>query len=251
MKREIYICVAVVYSACAAVPALATTASSLSSFEGREEPTVVYHYNSDSFSSDSYTNITSPASGTFRMQLRFRQNDWWDGDQSGTNKDRQRGEVKGLGAHQHMNETYEYGTTWRSDSNFRGSSRFTHIFQLKATNGTTGPPMVTFSINDGTSSAGVKYCSGGCSSGQTTARGVSWARATWETILIRIHTSTSSGEVRLSKNGDSMSGKTGTPVYLSGSTDYRPKWGLYRGVNHDSPLTDGYIEHRNVNANKR
>lgn len=248
MRRASYVCAALVCAS--AAPALAVTATSFGSFEGEEEPRVIYDLQSG-HRSDSYDNMTMPASGTFRFFLRYRRGDWWDGDMSTDRTDRQRAEVKGLGARQRMNETYEYGTSWRSDADFRGTTRFTHIFQLKATNGTLGPPMITFSINDGTSSAGLKYCSGGCTSGHTTARGVSWARATWQTNVYRIRTSTSSGEVRLSKNGDSLSGRTGIPVYLSGSTEYRPKWGLYRGVNADSPLNDDYIEHRSVNANRR
>ena len=250
MKRELYVCATLACAAFGAAPALAVTATSFSSFEGEEEPRVIYDLQSG-HRSDGYDNMTSPAGGTFRFTLRFRRGDWWDGDMGTDRTDRQRAEVKGLGAHQKMNQTFEYATTWRSDSDFRGTGRFTHIFQLKATNGTLGPPMITLSINDGTSSAGLKYCNGPCSSGHTTARGFSWSRASWQTNVMRIRTSTSSGEVRLSRNGDAMSGRTGIPVYLSGSSDYRPKWGLYRGVNADSPINDDTIEHRGVSANRR
>jgi hypothetical protein len=227
--------------------AFATTASSLGSFEGVEEPK--QYCSSSSCASDSYTNITASGS-TFKFYLRYNGSKW-DGDQTSGRTDRQRAEVRGLGTRQKNNETFEFGTTWRTNSTFRGTSRFTHFFQLKAVDGTNGPPMVTASINNGVGSADLRYCNAACSSGQTTARTFSWSPATWQTLLIRVKTSTSSGEVRAAVDGGSLSGRTGVPVYLSGSTEYRPKWGLYRGVDPGMSIGNDSIEHRSVTSNKR
>jgi len=38
------------------------------------------------------------------------------------------------------------------------------------------------------------------------------------------------------------------PAYRTGSTDYRPKWGFYRGIASNLVIGDPYIEYRNVSA---
>src|SRR5688572_18531696 len=145
---------------CAAAMVLcASAAFALGPFEGEEEPTVIYDVQSG-FRSDSYDNMTSPTSGTYRFVLRYRRGDWWDGDRSTTNTDRQRAEVKGLGAHQKTNETFDYSSAWKS--NRGGSGSFWHVFQLKATNGDSGAPLITNSIRSGTG-ASVRIWSGSAS----------------------------------------------------------------------------------------
>ena len=65
--------------------------TSLSSFEGKEEPTVLYHPSTATFTSDSYVNMTDQGSGVVRFTLRYHPDvDWWDGDRNTTNTDRQR-----------------------------------------------------------------------------------------------------------------------------------------------------------------
>src|SRR3954462_4799256 len=81
--------------------AFATTATSLSSFEGMEDPIAQYHPLTDTMTfTSTFVNITDQGSGTFRFTLRFRKDQWWDGDRDTTLEDRGRAEVKGLGAHQ-------------------------------------------------------------------------------------------------------------------------------------------------------
>jgi hypothetical protein len=122
----------------------AIAATSLGSFEGIEEPLVIYHPSTATFTDDSYINIVDEGGGMFRYTLRYRPDlDYFDGDRATTNNDRQRAEVKGLGAHQATNQTFEYTYDWRTDSNFIGTSTFCHIFQLKATDGDNAPPLVT------------------------------------------------------------------------------------------------------------
>ena len=117
-------------------PACAATATSLSSFEGREEPTVLFHPSNDTFTNDSLVNITDQSGGVIRYTLRYQPNqDWWDGDRNTTNDDRQRAEVKGLGIHQKNSQTFRYSFDWRTDPNYIGTGSFCHIFQLKSTDG--------------------------------------------------------------------------------------------------------------------
>lgn len=86
MNRRLILACAIALSS---TPAFATTATSFSSFGGVEEPTVIYHVSSKSFTTDSYDNTTSPSSGTFHFALRYRPNNWWDGDRDTTSTDRQ------------------------------------------------------------------------------------------------------------------------------------------------------------------
>ena len=246
MRKTVFSLGVIVALALAAPAAHAATATSLSSFETIEEPR--QYCTSSGCRSDSFVNITGP-DATIRFYLRYNGSSW-DGDQSSNRTDRQRAEVRGLGPHQNPNQTFDYSSEWRTNSSFRGTGRFTHFFQLKAYDGTMGPPMITASINNGVGSAGVKYCSGSCSSGHTTARSIGWSPATWQSLRIRVKISTSAGEVRASVNGDALSGRTGVPVYLSGSTDYQPKWGLYRGVDPGMSIGNDTMEHRNVTAER-
>jgi hypothetical protein len=193
--------------------AFATTATSLSSFGGIEEPTVKYTVSSNSFSNDSYVNITDEGSGQFKMYLRYSTSSW-DGDRNTTSTDRQRAEIKVLGNRQGMNETFEYASTWRTNSTFKKGSHFCHVTQVKAYDGSdTSDPLVTTDINSSTSSS-------------------------------------TSGELRASINGDSLSGKTGIKMYRNGATQYQPKWGLYRGVDSSQSIGNDYLEHKSVTANK-
>jgi hypothetical protein len=222
----------------------ATTATSMSSFEGEEEPTDIVHSDGSITTGDSFDNMTSPSSGVFRFYLRFSSSQW-DGDRSTGNTDRQRAEVKGLGTHQKNGETFDYSETWKT--NRGGSGSFWHVFQLKATDGDNGAPIVVNSIQSGTNAA-VRYWPG---SSAIVARSYSFSLNTYTNLVMRIKTSTSAnGEVRASINGDGFSGATGVVVSRSGTTDYRPKWGSYRGVSSSSPYGNDTIEHTNVTANK-
>src|SRR5262245_57753007 len=114
MRRLSLLLAALITFALARTPARATTATSLSSFEGEEEPTVLYHPSSQSFTNDSFDNITDQGGGVIRTMLRYNPaQDWWDGDRATTNDDRQRAEVKGLGSHQKNNQTFRYTFDFR------------------------------------------------------------------------------------------------------------------------------------------
>src|SRR3712207_3660438 len=101
---------AVALATCLAPSAFALTATSYSSFGGVEEPTQIYRPSTNSFSSDSYDNTTSPSSGVFKFDLRFSSS-FWDGDRATNQKDRQRAEVRQLGTRQAHGQTFEYLST--------------------------------------------------------------------------------------------------------------------------------------------
>jgi hypothetical protein len=229
--------------------ARAVTATGLGSFEGIEEPLVRYTPATGAFRHDSLVNITDLGGGAFRMFLRYR-SDEWDADRDTPNTDRQRAEVKGLGEHQKNGDTFDYATTWRTSPGFQGSHRFCHIFQLKSTDGDSGAPLVTISIDPGEGRAEVRYWSG-TAKNATVVRTFAWQPDVWETVRLRIRTSTDpDGEVLASVNGDEFQGARNVAVFRPDATDYRPKWGLYRGVSPGQPLGDDYVEHKDVSAAK-
>jgi hypothetical protein len=225
----------------------AVQASSLASFEGEEEPAVLYRVASGSFTADGFDNMTEPTPGLFRFTLRYHVRDWWDGDRTTSNADRQRAEVKGLGPHQKNGETFEYATTWRTSR--LGTGKFWHVFQLKATDGDDAPPLIVNSIQSGQVAA-VRYWPGNASN-FIVARSYTVNADEWTTVRIRVRTSTAAdGLVLASINGDAFSGVTGVPVYRPEATDYRPKWGSYRGVDADEPYGEDVVEHRDVSAGR-
>ena len=232
--------------AVAASVLLAPTAFALGPFEGEEEPTRIYDVQSG-FRNDSYDNMTNPSSGTYRFVLRFRGGDWWDGDRATSNTDRQRAEVKGLGAHQKNGQTFDYSSEWRTSRG--GSGSFWHVFQLKATDGDNGAPLVVNSIQSG-SNAAVRYWSGQ-NSNFVVARSYTHSGNSFMRTTIRIKTATSGGSCQASLNGGSFSGPTNVGMYRPSATDYRPKWGSYRGVSASSPYGDDTVEHRSVSSTRR
>ena len=222
---------AVLAAATNAEPACAAVATSLSSFEGREEPAVLYHPSTGTFTDDNYVNITDQGDGIIRYTLRYQPNlDWWDGDRTTTNDDRQRAEVKGLGTHQKTDQTFRYSFDWRTDPNYIGTGSFCHIFQLKATDGDNGAPLVTLSLGSGGN--GTLRIWSGDAGNSSTSRSFKWSPNTWTHADLLITTSLgNTGSVLASINGDAYTGVFGVPVYRPDATDYRPKWGLYRGIN--------------------
>jgi len=241
--------------------------TSLKSFEGIEEPRmdwVVAEHDVERKASN-FFNITDVAPGTVRMFLRYRR-DWWDGDQATNRRDRQRAEVKGLGPHQKDGQTFEYSTTWRTDPDFTdpakltaglsddgewvgGRKHFCHVFQLKATNGSDGPPLVTMSVDAGNKTADLDFGSGR-SGGLKVVRTFPFKAGEWMHVVIRIKISHTNGEAEISVNGDEFKGAIHVPVYRPNSTDYRPKWGLYRAIGPASGAHDDWVEHRDVTARR-
>jgi Polysaccharide lyase len=230
----------------------AEVATKLADFEGIEEPELRYVVATGKFVPDDYVNIRDVAPGIVRMTLRYRGGDWWDSDRDRIDTSRQRAEVKGVGARQKTGETFEYATTWRTNPELRPALRFCHVFQLKALDGDNGAPLVVLSILGHTGKAAVRYWSGDAK-GFSIVREVAWKPDTWQTIRFRIKTSPQAdGEILVSVDGDEFSGLKGVPVFRPEATGYRPKWGLYRGIDKDKPMPmgDDWVEHKDAAARK-
>jgi hypothetical protein len=227
----------------------ATTATSLSDFDGVEEPKVIYHVSSNSFTNDSYVNITTPSSGTFKFYLRYTSGSSWDGDRTTTSTDRQRAEVRALGTHQNTGETYEYKSTWKTNSSFVHGNHFCHVTQVKAADGDNSAPLIVVTLLSNTGGA-LQKCSGS-DAGLSTVKSFTWAAGTSITTKIRIKPSTSgTGTAQLSVNGGSLSGSTNINLYRPSATSYWPKWGLYRGLDSSEPFGNDYVQHSSVSSTK-
>jgi hypothetical protein len=249
MRRFCALVTVITSLALARAPVQAATATSLSSFEGEEEPTVIYRPSTGTFASDSFDNITDQGGGVIRTTLRYNpQLDWWDGDRATTNTDRQRAEVKGLGAHQKTNQTFRYTFDFRTDPNTVGTGSFFHIFQLKATDGDNSPPLVTVSLRE--NGVGRLQLWSGTASGSTAVRTFSWTPNAWKHVEVLITTATdNTGSLLGSFDGDAFTGATALPNFRPDATDYRPKWGFYRGINSNLYKGTNWIEHRAVTSN--
>jgi hypothetical protein len=121
---------------------------------------------------------------------------------------------------------------------------------LKAIDGDNGAPLVVLSILDEPGKAAVRYWSGDAK-GFSLVREVAWKPGAWQTIRFRIKCSPGNeGEVLASVDGDEFKGVHGVPVFRPQATAYRPKWGLYRGIDKDQPMPmgDDWVEHKDAAA---
>lgn len=164
-----------------------------------------------------------------------------------TNEDRVRMEIKGgsgsPAAMQHtQGQTAYYRWKFKLDAGFIPSSRFTHIFQIKAIEGDAGAPLITITPRAGNpQKMQIIHSSGEGSGSLGTVKQVdlapfkgNWIEAyvkykssdgsagTFEITLTRV----SDGAVLLSYTNNSLD------MWRTGAAYNRGKWGVYRGK-HD------------------
>jgi autotransporter-associated beta strand protein len=229
-------------------------------FEGLEEPTVIYFPATNTFETDptNFQNHVDEGGGMFRDTLRndYPTLGWWDGDGADPgNTDRQRSEPKGIVGlgHQQVGQTFEYSFDFRTDPTFQGTSLFDHIFQLKATNGDDGSPLATISLYQNGQGRIDAFSDGDGTTGTTETHPATftYVAGQWMHFVIRITpcaAGQSTGSILLSVNGGAFSGVTNAAIDLTGSTDFRPKFGFYRGISTTAgvPTGDSWVEHRTI-----
>jgi hypothetical protein len=232
----------------------ATTATSLSSFGGIEEPSTIIRSDGSVTSNDSYVNITNQGSGRIRTLLRYHKGSWCDGDRDTTSTTMQRAEVKVLGARQLRGETYTYSSQWRTNSTYAFSTTSTCVVQqVKATDGDNNQALSGTNLTSQTSG---HTAHGGVQGTMTTVRNFSWAADSWVTIANKIKVSSAAGKAdgsyQTSVNGDSFQGVTSKVMERPSSTQYQPKWGLYRSQGNINIArgTDEYVEHQSCTSTK-
>ena len=177
------------------------------------------------------------------------------------NTDRQRSEPKGIVGlgHQQVDQTFEYSFDFRTDPTFQATSSFDHIFQLKATNGDDSPPLATISLyKNGSGIQGRVDCftdgTSGTPQNEIIPTTFNYTAGQWIHFVIRI-TPCAQGEttggIQLSVDGGAFTGVTNQAIDLQGSTDFRPKFGFYRGISITNGVTnvpegDSWVEHRTI-----
>ena len=174
--------------------------------------------------------------------------------------DRQRTESKGMVAGGAALEMHD-GETWRityemfMPTTLHGTSKFTHIFQLK-TPATNGGPWVTLSLHRSGSKETLQLqadsTSGAPAIGTTD---LSPLRNKWITVELTFKIGSSGTARFLVRNGTGFSAPVVVDASRSGlkipdQGDYvRPKWGIYRSVESaSSDIIDTHLFIRNYRA---
>ena len=171
-----------------------------------------------------------------------------------TNEDRVRMEIKGgsesSGTLQHTSgQTAYYRWKFKLDAGFIPSSRFTHIFQIKAYGGDDGAPLITITPRAGTpQKMQIIHSSGEGSGSLGTVKQVDLApfKGTWVEAYVKYKSSEGSAgtfEITLKRMSDGATllsySKTGIDLWRSGAEYNRGKWGVYRGK--DDVLRDEQV----------
>lgn len=177
-----------------------------------------------------------------------------DDDDRCTNEDRVRMEIKGgsgsSGEMQHtQGQTAYYRWKFKLDAGFIPSSRFTHIFQIKAIDGDAGAPLITITPRAGNpQKMQIIHSSGEGSGSLGTVKEVDLApfKGNWVEAYVKYKSSDGSGgtlELTLTRVSDGAVFLTYTnnslDMWRTGASYNRGKWGVYRGK--DDVLRDEQV----------
>jgi hypothetical protein len=171
-----------------------------------------------------------------------------------TNEDRTRMEIKGGDGSpadmQHtQGQTAYYRWKFKLDAGFIPSSRFTHIFQIKAFNGDDGAPLITITPRAGTpQKIQIIHSSGEGSGSLGTVKEADLApfKGNWVEAYVKYKSSDGSAgtfEITLTRVSDGAVllsySNSSIDMWRDGSSYNRPKWGVYRGK--DDVLRDEQV----------
>lgn len=171
-----------------------------------------------------------------------------------TNEDRVRMEIKGGSGSpadmQHtQGQTAYYRWKFKLDAGFIPSSRFTHIFQIKAIDGDAGAPLITITPRAGTpQKMQIIHSSGEGSGSLGTVKEVDLApfKGNWVEAYVKYKSSDGSGgtiELTLTRVSDGLLLLSYTnnslDMWRTGASYNRGKWGVYRGK--DDVLRDEQV----------
>jgi hypothetical protein len=171
-----------------------------------------------------------------------------------TNEDRTRMEIKGGSGSpadmQHtQGQTAYYRWKFKLDAGFIPSSRFTHIFQIKAIDGDAGAPLVTITPRAGNpQKIQIIHSSGEGSGSLGTVKEADLApfKGNWVEAYVKYKSSDGSGgtfEITLTRVSDGAVllsySNSSLDMWREGASYNRPKWGVYRGK--DDVLRDEQV----------
>jgi hypothetical protein len=176
-----------------------------------------------------------------------------DDDRCGAD-DRVRIEIKGGNGSpadlQHTSgQTAYYRWKFRLDAGFKPSSRFTHIFQIKAIDGDAGAPLITITPRAGSpEKMQIIHSTGSGSGGLGTVHQVDLApfKGQWVEAYVKYKSSEGSAgtfEITLKRLSDGVTllsySNASLDMWREGASYNRPKWGVYRGK--DAVLRDEQV----------
>jgi chitin-binding protein len=183
---------------------------------------------------------------TYRFNMHTRDRD---------GSDRQRSEVRGIRTSGGSVLNWLSGETWQVTydmyipGTLRGTTSFTHIFQLKKP-GTGTDPLATVGLRRSGSNEYMTlrpFLSGG-EIGRVALSSVwnSWIQID---MTFKIGNS-GSGRFVVKKNGSTLTDASRSGIDLWLSESIRPKWGIYRSLDDSAQLKDTYLQLRNLKAYK-
>ncbi|GAA0798463.1 hypothetical protein [Spirilliplanes yamanashiensis] len=180
---------------------------------------------------------------TYRFTMHTRDRDGGD---------RQRQEVRGMRANGSVLNWYS-GETWQITydmfipATLRGTTSFTHIFQLKKP-GTGTDPVATIGLRRSGSNEYMTlrpFTSGG-EIGRVPLSSV-WGSWISVDMTFRIGDN-GSGRFRVTKNGAVLTDASRSGIDLWLGESIRPKWGIYRSLSDSAQLRDTYLQLRNLRS---
>lgn len=175
-----------------------------------------------------------------------------DNDRCNGATDRQRNEIKTYGPSPdnlkgQWNDTVTYRWKFKIDADFQPSSSFTHIHQIKAGDGTNdGSPLITLTPRAGSPEMLEIIHTGNTSAtslGKVKTADLSSFKGTWVEVVERVvYNTVGSYEISIKRISDGVAllnyKNSNIDMWRDGATFCRPKWGIYRSLNHASSLRD-------------
>lgn len=166
--------------------------------------------------------------------------------------DRQRQEVRGIksGSNRvdmHKNETWRYNYQMFIPATLKGTTSFTHIFQVKHTS--VASPVITLSLGRSGSSERIELRMFGAGGAKVGTTDLAKLRDRWIDVEIEIKVA-DSGRVRLAlrDGGTTLVDASRSGDTWLGGNQAHPKWGIYRSLNDPGQLQDTYLLVRNMKA---
>ncbi len=159
------------------------------------------------------------------------------------NDDRQRNEIKTYGGSEEAvkgfeNETFVYRWKFRINGDMEVSTRFTHLFQLKAVGGSDSQPILTITGNERSGEDGIEVRHSPLQD-HTVLERTDWSMVTgeWLEAYCRV-TFSDSGDLRLivTRMSDDATvfdiDESGLDLWRGEDASHfvRPKWGIYRSI---------------------
>lgn len=185
-----------------------------------------------------------------RYVFRFYIHKDIDTDRCGTNTDRQRNEIKAYSPSPAklkgtLGETVIYEWFFKIDENFQPSSRFTHLFQLKASGGDDDAnPVFTITPRE-TNRLELIHGSGNdnysvIESTELDKIKGKWAKVTCETTYLEDNGDFSI-TISLLDGTEVISYAGQLDMWRTGADFVRPKWGIYRSLGDKESLRDEVV----------